>query len=73
MLSTIQRKAAGYFCQDTNVPMTSKKLSECFDLDYNETLDMMTLDHDIVSFVRIDDSYVTAVEGITISQDSFES
>ena len=67
MLSTIQRKAAGYFCQDTNVPMTSKKLSECFDLDYNETLDMMTLDHDIISVVYSVGCYEIIMEVNTIS------
>ena len=68
MLSTIQHKLVSHFCQGMDAPTASKKLSEWFDSDYDERLDMMMLDQEITSFVCIIDSYVTVVEGITILQ-----
>ena len=72
MLSTIQHKAASHFCQATDTPMKFKKLSEWFDLDYDEKVDMMTLDREITSFVSLVGRYVMAVEGMTISRDLSE-
>ena len=72
-MSNIQRKAASHFCQDMDASTKSDKLSEWFDSDYDERLDMMNLDHVITSFVCVVYNYVTVVKGITISQDFSES
>ena len=73
MLSTIQRKGTGHFHQAMDVPTTPKRLSEWIDLDYDERLDMMTLYHEITSFVCIIDSCVMVMEVITILRDFSES
>ena len=73
MLSTIQRKVVSHFHQATDTPTMPNNLSEWFDSDYDERVDMMRLDYKITSLVYIVDSYVTNGEGITISRDLLES
>ena len=69
MIWFIHRQAAGHFRNDIYATTPYIKLSEWYELDYNEKIDMIGLDHKITAFACLSNGYLTVIEGLDISQD----